>query len=207
MEADGTGIRQVTRGPITETDNYDACYLPDGRIIFASAAVMTGVPCVGGKTPVSNLYLMDADPASARRAVIDYGQAIRDLATTNVFPGDLLLKNFGVTRHGRVIFYDYDELCLLSECTFRTFPEARYPEDEMAAEPWFHVGRNDIFPEEFERFLGLPTPLRELFVRHHGDLFSVKLWHEMQQRHLAEEIPDFFPYPPRRRLSERGYVT
>lgn len=147
-----------------------------------------------------NLYLADADPISARRAVQDYGQAIRDLATTNVFPGDLLLKNFGVTRHGRVIFYDYDELCLLSECTFRDFPEAQYPEDEMAAEPWFHVGPNDIFPEEFERFLGLTGPSRELFLRLHSCLLQAAFWRDLQARHAAGEVLDLFPYPDRTRL-------
>ncbi len=147
-----------------------------------------------------NLYLKDADPVSARRAVLDYGQAIRDLATTNVFPGDLLLKNFGVTRHGRVIFYDYDELCLLSDCTFRDFPEAQYPEDEMAAEPWFHVGGNDIFPEEFERFLELSGPSRELFLRFHACLLQPAFWRELQARHAAGEVLDVFPYAEAKRL-------
>lgn len=147
-----------------------------------------------------NLYLRDADPASAGRAVLDYGQAIKDLATTNVFPGDLLLKNFGVTRHGRVIFYDYDELCLLSECTFRDLPEAHYPEDELAAEPWFHVARNDIFPEELVRFLELTGEARKLFLATHACLFRSEFWRDLQHHHANGETVDVFPYPPELRL-------
>ncbi len=147
-----------------------------------------------------DLYLRDADPESARRAVLDYGQAIRDLAMTNVFPGDLLLKNFGVTRHGRVIFYDYDELCLLSECTFRDLPEPRYPEDEMAAEPWFHVNPHDVFPEELSRFLSLGGALRRLFLETHSCLFHPAFWQRLQERHAADDVPDVFPYSAERRL-------
>ena len=102
-----------------------------------------------------NLYLREADEGAVRDVVLDYGRAIRDMAATNIFPGDLLLKNFGVTRHGRVIFYDYDELCLVTDCNFREMPEPRTPEEEMAAEPWFYVGPHDIFPEEFLTFMGL----------------------------------------------------
>jgi isocitrate dehydrogenase kinase/phosphatase len=153
-------------------------------------------------TPL-NLYLQRVDDEAAREAVRDYGRAIKELAAANIFPGDFLLKNFGVTRHRRVVFYDYDELCLLTDCKFRRMPPPRSPEDELEAEPWFSPGPNDVFPEEFEHFLGLPTPLRQLFVSHHGDLFDAKLWREMQDHHRAGEIPDFYPYPPQRRLGTR----
>ena len=93
--------------------------------------------------------------------MLDYGQAIRDLAVTNIFPGDLLLKNFGVTRHGRVIFYDYDELCLVTDCRFRDVPQSQHDEDEMRAETWFYVGENDVFPETFINFLGFDAHLKE----------------------------------------------
>jgi isocitrate dehydrogenase kinase/phosphatase len=149
-----------------------------------------------------NLYLRDADPVSARRAVLDYGQAIRDLATTNVFPGDLLLKNFGVTRHGRVIFYDYDELCLLSDCNFREFPEPLHAEDELAAEPWFHVGEHDIFPEELIRFLELTNESRDVFLQTHSCLFRPDYWRELQARHAAGDVLDVFPYQETRRLRD-----
>lgn len=110
-----------------------------------------------------DVYVRSAPGEKVREAVLDYGQAIKDLAATNIFPGDILLKNFGVTRHGRVVFYDYDELTLLSECHFRKFPKPSSDGEYMEADPWFFVGKNDIFPEEFETFLGLPEPYRSVF--------------------------------------------
>lgn len=150
-------------------------------------------------TPL-DLYLERADPASARTAILDYGWAVRDLAAANIFPGDLLLKNFGVSRHGRVIFYDYDELTGLEECRFRALPAARRPEDELADEPWFHVAPGDVFPEEFPRFLAIPRTLRSLFLGHHGELFEPAFWREMQERQRVGDVVDFFPYPEERRL-------
>ncbi|KAA0249270.1 MAG: bifunctional isocitrate dehydrogenase kinase/phosphatase [Acidobacteria bacterium] len=146
-----------------------------------------------------NLYLASAPEAKAVEAVLEFGQALKDLAATNVFPGDLLLKNFGVTRHGRVVFYDYDELCSLTSCSFRELPEAEDESDE-GGEAWFYVGENDVFPEEFPRFLGLRGPLRKAFLDAHGDLFTPRFWTDMQARILAGDFPDFFPYPPSRRL-------
>ena len=133
--------------------------------------------------------------------MIDYGQAIKDLAATNIFPGDLLLKNFGVTRHGRVVFYDYDELVLLTDCTFREMPQTDEWDDAVSAEPWFSVGENDVFPEELATFLGLPPPLRRVFARAHGELFGVPFWTELQTRLRAGEFLDIFPYKESRRLS------
>jgi isocitrate dehydrogenase kinase/phosphatase len=147
-----------------------------------------------------DLYVREQPAFEARAAIADWGVALKDLAAANVFPGDFLLKNFGVTRHSRVVFYDYDELCLLSECNFRRLPRANHLEDEMAAEPWFSVGPSDIFPEEFPSFLGLPEPLAEIFGEKHGDLFSVDFWKGTQSRIQAGEILDVFPYPKERRL-------
>ena len=110
-----------------------------------------------------NVYIREVQQEAALAAILDHGEAIRDLAVSNIFPGDMLLKNFGVTRHGRVVFYDYDELSELLDCTFKHLPEPVHPEDEMAAEPWFGVGEGDVFPEELPRFLGLASPLRERF--------------------------------------------
>jgi isocitrate dehydrogenase kinase/phosphatase len=141
-----------------------------------------------------NLYLRSAEQADAVRAVLDYGQAIRDLAQTNVFPGDLLLKNFGVTRHGRVIFYDYDELCRLTDCSFRDLPTASCEEDEMSAEPWFYVGDKDVFPETFPNFLGMTGEQRAAFLRAHHDLFEPAFWRRTQQRLNAGEILEVLPY-------------
>ncbi len=149
-----------------------------------------------------DLYLRRADPDAARRAVLDYGNVLRDLAATNIFPGDLLLKNFGVTRHGRVIFYDYDELCLLDDCNFRSLPEARDDAEETAGEPWYYVGPNDVFPEEFGNFLGLPKPLREVFLAAHRDLLQPEFWQRMQREHRAGRVLDIFPYRAARRLRD-----
>jgi isocitrate dehydrogenase kinase/phosphatase len=117
-----------------------------------------------------------------------------------MFTGDMLLKNFGVTRHGRVICYDYDELCLLSECRFRRLPQPSSIEEEFAAEPWFHVGEMDVFPEEFRAFLVPPGRVRDAFLAAHGDLLEVELWQGVQQRLAAGEVFDVFPYRRSARL-------
>ena len=144
-------------------------------------------------TPL-NLYLKVAEPEARRRAVVDYGQAIRDLAASNIFPGDLLLKNFGVTRNGRVIFYDYDELCLITECKFRDLPRATSYEDEMRADAWFFVGDDDVFPEQFINFLGLDRQAREIFLDYHHDLLTADYWRNIQTRLKAGEMLEVVPY-------------
>lgn len=150
-------------------------------------------------TPL-NLYLRER-PERAEEAVLDYGQAIKDLAATNIFPGDLFMKNFGVTRHGRVVFYDYDELCLLDQCNFRVIPAARDAYDDLSDAPsWFSVNDNDVFPEEFRSFLGLDEHLMRVFCASHSDLFDAKWWQQMQARIKAGEVLDIFPYPPSKRL-------
>lgn len=150
-------------------------------------------------TPL-NLYLQEAGEAAARAAVIDCGNTIKDLAATNIFAGDMLLKNFGVTRHGRIVFYDYDELTSVTACNFRNFPQPANPDEEMAAEPWYSIGENDVFPEEFKTFLGLHGNLREVFIQHHSDLFYVEYWWKLQKRLGDGEILDIFPYPERNRF-------
>lgn len=147
-----------------------------------------------------DLYLREAEPAAARRATLDFGQALKDLAASNIFPGDLLLKNFGVTRLGRVVFYDYDEVCLLTDCNFRELPAARSDDEETAGEAWYYVAERDIFPEELLRFLGLLPPLKEAFVAAHGDLLGVGFWTRMQQEHRSGHVLDIFPYVDEQRL-------
>ncbi|MEZ5562730.1 MAG: bifunctional isocitrate dehydrogenase kinase/phosphatase [Gammaproteobacteria bacterium] len=147
-----------------------------------------------------DVYLREAEPAAARRAIRDYGQAIRDLALSNVFPGDLLLKNFGVSRHGRVIFYDYDELCLVTECRFRDLPAARDHDEEMRAEPWFYVGPEDVFPAQFLEFLGLRGELRDEFLKYHAALLDPDYWRRLKAAHAAEEHLEVVPYQ-RRQIS------
>ncbi len=133
-----------------------------------------------------NLFLRESEPAAAEAAIIDYGQALRDLAASNVFPGDLLTKNFGVTSHGRVIFYDYDEICLLTDCMFRDLPRPSCEEEETSAEPWFHCGPHDVFPEQWLQFLAIPPALREVFLRHHGELLTASWWRAQQSRFTEE---------------------
>jgi isocitrate dehydrogenase kinase/phosphatase len=150
-------------------------------------------------TPL-NLYLKQATPDQARDAALDYGTAIKDLAGADIFTGDMLLKNFGVTRHGRVICYDYDELALLSECNFREIPRPADVDEEMAAEPTYYVGDHDVFPEEFRAFLVPPGALRDAFLAAHGDLLDVAWWRDRQTRVRAGELLDLIPYRPHRRL-------
>jgi isocitrate dehydrogenase kinase/phosphatase len=147
-----------------------------------------------------DVYLREAPPAAAREAVVDYGQVLRDLAATNIFPGDMLLKNFGVSRHGRLIFYDYDELCRLTDCRFRELPAPRDGGEETAGEPWYFVGDRDIFPEEFRSFLGLRGELLEAFLAAHGELLTAAFWRRMQERHDRGEVLDIYPYRASSRL-------
>jgi isocitrate dehydrogenase kinase/phosphatase len=151
-----------------------------------------------------DLYLLDATAVEARAAVLDYGQVLRDLAATNIFPGDMLIKNFGVSRHGRLIFYDYDELCLLADCRFRDLPEPRTTEEELAGEPWYFVGERDIFPAEFRAFLGLQGELLDAFLESHGELLGPAFWRNMQELHRRSTIPDIYPYSAARRLRPDG---
>jgi isocitrate dehydrogenase kinase/phosphatase len=144
-------------------------------------------------TPL-NLYVREASREQAAKAVLDYGQAIRDLAVTNIFPGDLLLKNFGVTRHGRVIFYDYDELCLVTDCRFREVPQSRYEEDEMLAETWYYVGDSDVFPETFINFLGFDPHLKEVFLNAHREILTADWWRGIQERLREGDVLEVLPY-------------
>ncbi|MFN3579463.1 MAG: bifunctional isocitrate dehydrogenase kinase/phosphatase [Pseudomonas sp.] len=144
-------------------------------------------------TPL-NIYLENASETQTREALIDYGKAIKELAAANIFPGDMLLKNFGVTRHGRVVFYDYDEISYLTEVNFRHIPEAMYPEQEMASEPWYSVGANDVFPEEFPVFLFADVRHRKLFNELHGDIFEAEYWQGLQQKIKEGQVIDVFPY-------------
>ncbi len=153
-------------------------------------------------TPL-NMYLRDSNLRDAQAALLDYGQAIKDLAAANIFAGDLFFKNFGVTRHGRVVFYDYDELMLLEECRFRTMPTPRYEFEVFESETWFRVAENDVFPEEFRSFLGIPRDLSEVFEREHGQIFSPEYWRQMQSEHAEGRIVEVRPYLPSFRLRRK----
>ncbi|HEX2493763.1 MAG TPA: bifunctional isocitrate dehydrogenase kinase/phosphatase [Steroidobacter sp.] len=163
-------------------------------VLFEEDELLIGHVYIERRMTPLNLYIRNASPADAERAVIDYGQCIRDLAVTNIFAGDLLLKNFGVTRHGRVIFYDYDELCTVTDCRFRDIPKAQHEEDEMRAEAWFHVNENDVFPETFIQFLGFDARLKEAFLTVHADIMTAEWWRSVQQRLLEGELLEVLPY-------------
>ncbi|AHC37223.1 bifunctional isocitrate dehydrogenase kinase/phosphatase [Pseudomonas fluorescens] len=152
-------------------------------------------------TPL-NLYLDNANDAQVREALEDYGLAIKQLAAANIFPGDMLLKNFGVTRHGRVVFYDYDEICFLTEANFRHIPAPRTPEDEMASEPWYSIGPLDVFPEEFPPFLFADAGQRKLFNELHGELYNADYWKSLQDAIRAGKVIDVFPYRRKDRDNE-----
>jgi isocitrate dehydrogenase kinase/phosphatase len=151
-----------------------------------------------------NLYVREAQAPAAERAVLDYGQAIKDLARSNLFPGDLLLKNFGVTRHGRVLFYDYDELCLVEECTFRAVPAIREEDETRPLDEWLYAGSDDVFPELFPQFLGIVPTLRERLRAVHGEIFDPGWWRDVQTRLAAGEHFDVPPYPETARLEGSG---
>lgn len=149
-------------------------------------------------TPL-NIWLTDAeaagDDAKMEHGVMEYGNAIKDLVAANIFPGDMLYKNFGVTRQGRVVFYDYDEIEYISDCNFRDIPAPRNEEDEMSAEPWYTVAKNDVFPEQFGVFLLGNPKVRKYFMKHHADLLTADYWRQRKLRIQEGQIEDVFPYP------------
>ncbi|MEO7939654.1 MAG: bifunctional isocitrate dehydrogenase kinase/phosphatase, partial [Burkholderiaceae bacterium] len=134
------------------------------------------------------------------RAVIEYGNAIKDLVAANIFPGDMLWKNFGITRHGKVVFYDYDEIEYLTDCNFRRVPEPRTPEEEMSGEVWYTVGPKDVFPETFGPFLLGNPAIREVFMRHHADLLDAGFWQGHKERIAQGHVFDVFPYDQDKRF-------
>lgn len=148
-----------------------------------------------------DLYVREAPPHLAERALLDYGQAIADLARSDIFPGDLLLKNFGVSRHGRVLFYDYDELCLVGECTFRAVPPMREEDETRPLDEWLYARPDDVFPELFPQFLGVPAPLRERLRAVHGRIFDPAWWRGLQAQLAAGTRFDAPPYPATLRLA------
>ncbi len=154
-----------------------------------------------------NIYLQEAFEARAteqvERAVIEYGNAIKDLVAANIFPGDMLWKNFGVTRNGKVVFYDYDEIEYITDCNFRRVPPPRNEEDEMSGEIWYTVGPRDVFPETFGPFLLGNPGVRDVFMRHHPDLLDPAFWQSHKERIQSGHVFDVFPYEPDKRFVAR----
>ena len=155
-----------------------------------------------------NIFLSKAEQAGndalIEHGIIEYGNAIKELVAANIFPGDMLYKNFGVTRHGRVVFYDYDEIEYITDCNFRDIPQPRNEEDEMAAEPWYPVGRHDVFPEQFGTFLLGNTKIRKVFLAHHADLLTRDFWQSRKQRILDGHLEDVYPYPQKIRFCNQA---
>lgn len=142
-----------------------------------------------------NMYVQNANSSELHDVIRDYGASLKQMAAANIFPGDMLFKNFGVTQHGRIVFYDYDEICYMTECNFRRIPPPRYPEDEMAAEPWYSVAPNDVFPEEFATFLLVNSKIRKFFEEYHEELLYPEWWQEKQASIRSGVLEDVFPYP------------
>ncbi|TDP84648.1 isocitrate dehydrogenase kinase/phosphatase [Aquabacterium commune] len=147
-----------------------------------------------------NIYIQEAQGESLEHAVIEYGNALKDLVAANIFPGDMLWKNFGVTRNGKVVFYDYDEIEYITDCNFRKVPEPRNEEEEMSGEVWYTVGKHDVFPETFGPFLLGDPRVRAIFMQHHADLLEPEYWQQHKERIKAGYVHDVFPYDRGRRF-------
>jgi isocitrate dehydrogenase kinase/phosphatase len=191
--------------------DFDRCWFSDDLIDHLTTEAGRTVHVAGQRVIIDHaylerrvtpldIYLQEATEEKAAAAVVDFGNAIKDLAFANIFAGDMLLKNFGVTRHGRVVFYDYDEIVPLIDCRFRNIPQARSYLEEMADEPWYTVEENDVFPEEFSRFLGLTPAHRDLFLSRHADLLGPDFWLTVQEEIRSGHIRHIRPYAPHYRL-------
>ena len=163
-----------------------------------------------------NIYLQEAfdtgvdEPVAKdqiERAVVEYGNAIKDLVAANIFPGDMLWKNFGITRHGKVVFYDYDEIEYITDCKFRKVPTPRNEEDEMSGEVWYSVGPKDVFPETFGPFLLGNDAVRGVFMQHHADLLDAAFWQNHQSRIQAGHVFDVFPYEQDKRFAHAKDIS
>ena len=206
-------------GRMADTLEYSNVAIPLNRIDSAlmdelRATAESSLEVVGDNLVIHHIYierrmepldryLAQVLPAMRRNAIRDFGQAIRDLAGANIFPGDMLQKNFGVTRTERVVFYDYDEISYITDCNFRNIPPARSFEDEMSDTPWYSIGENDVFPESFKPFF-FPNPKdHALFKKDHADLLNADWWNGVKDNILAGDQADLFPYPVKRRFSVR----
>jgi isocitrate dehydrogenase kinase/phosphatase len=208
--------RHDRAGRLVEAQRFVDLRLPEVRfdpvlLEELTTAASRTVTVVDGQVSIRNVYverrvipldmfLKEADESAAARAIVGYGTAIKNLAATNVFPGDMLLKNFGVTSRGRIVFYDYDEISDLTDLRFRRFPDSDDRFDDLSSTPSFGVGPNDIFPEELPRFLGLNEQLRGVFDESHRDLFDIEFWQSVQNRLTAGEIIEILPYRRARAL-------
>jgi isocitrate dehydrogenase kinase/phosphatase len=186
-------------------DRFDPALLAELKAECASTVEVDGEQLVLGHVYIErrmqplNLHVeecrRDGDEARLREVLREYGTAIKELAGAGIFPGDMLLKNFGVTRHDRVVFYDYDEIQPITDVHFRRIPPAQSYEEELSAEPYWRVGESDVFPEQFERFLVSHPRAREIFYQYHRDLLDPQFWAAKQDRWRQGVLEDVFPYP------------
>ncbi|HEX6137053.1 MAG TPA: bifunctional isocitrate dehydrogenase kinase/phosphatase [Casimicrobiaceae bacterium] len=206
-------------GRMTDTLEYSGVAIPRGRFTDALLAELeTAIPSqlehdgdhviirhvyIERRLKPLNLYLEGADDGAKTRVVREYGNAIKDLAAINIFAGDLLFKNFGVTRYGRVVFYDYDEIEYLTDCRFRRIPPPPPGIDEMSGEIWYPVGPRDVFPEEFATFLLTDPAVRQVFMAFHADLLDAGWWQAMQQANLGGRPIEVLSYPDSVRFRPR----
>ena len=150
-------------------------------------------------TPL-NIFITQASDTNLDLVIKEYGDALKQLISANIFPGDLLYKNFGLTKNGRVVFYDYDEIQYITECNFRVVPPPNNPEDELSDEPWYSIGSNDVFPEEFETFLLSKTKVKKAFLKYHSELLDPCFWKDQQEKLKNGCFVDVFPYPNEERF-------
>ncbi|PAJ75437.1 bifunctional isocitrate dehydrogenase kinase/phosphatase [Pseudoalteromonas sp. NBT06-2] len=175
-------------------------YASENLIINGNALILKHVYVERKMTPL-NLYINNINENELNQVMFEYGCAIKQLAAANIFPGDMLMKNFGVTRWGRVVFYDYDEICPLTQCDFKSIPQADNTYDELSNEPWFDIEANDVFPEQFSVFLSSNLKAKKHFDYYHKDLYRVEFWQALQLNIHKGEIANVFPYKEKWRFN------
>ena len=162
-------------------------------VISGKALILKHVYVERKMTPL-NLYINHCSNKALQQVMTDYGKAIKDLAGANIFPGDMLMKNFGVTRWGRVVFYDFDEICPLTDCHFRDVPSAQNDLEELSANSYFDIAENDIFPSQFKVFFSANETAFNYFNCEHNELFLADFWQACQQQIKSGFLPDVYPY-------------
>jgi isocitrate dehydrogenase kinase/phosphatase len=156
--------------------------------------------------PLPMYFDSETHPEALRRVLVDFGYFLKDLAATGVFPGDLFNTwNYGVTQRGRVVLFDYDDVVPLEEINFLEKPQPRNEFEEMSLEEdWVVASPDDYFMDEIDRYSGIPYPLKGIFTSVHGDLYTLKFWHDMKARLKEGEIVDIIPYDRSKRFPQRG---
>ena len=188
---------------IAELEKYCKSLLTYSENEFGEKELLISHMYIERRMTPLNIMLQNGSDEEVEHSIIEYGCAIKELIAANIFPGDMLYKNFGVTRHGRVVFYDYDEIEYFTECNIRKIPQARTEEEEMSGETWYHVGPKDIFPESYGTFLLGDTRVKHYLMKHHADFFEPQMWLNYQQLLKDGQIPDHFGYSNQLRFTYR----